>query len=115
MKFSTNNYRKYVAAAAAAFAAIVMPVQAADCTTMCKDRAHQAGYAAAMQAHTRPWQEMKKTSASKAERCSADTWDLNSMPALIVPIGDSPCNPYARDHERGSGLLSSAIGSHAVF
>lgn len=50
MKFSTNNYRKYVAAAAAAFAAIVMPVQAADCTTMCKDRAHQAGYAAAMQA-----------------------------------------------------------------
>ena len=50
MKFLTNSYKKYVAAAATVFAAIAIPAQATDCTTICQNAAGQAGYAAAKQA-----------------------------------------------------------------
>jgi hypothetical protein len=50
MKFLTNNYKKYVAAAATVFAAIAIPAQATDCTTVCQNAAYQAGNAAAQKA-----------------------------------------------------------------
>ena len=46
MKFLSNNYKKYVAAAATVFAAIAIPAQATDCTTVCQSAAQQAGNAA---------------------------------------------------------------------
>jgi hypothetical protein len=50
MKFLSNNYKKYVAAAATVVAAIAIPAQATDCTTTCQNAAAQAGSAAQMQA-----------------------------------------------------------------
>jgi hypothetical protein len=49
MKFLPNNYKKYVAAAAAVFAVIAIPAQATDCNTTCQNAATQAGNAAAQQ------------------------------------------------------------------
>jgi hypothetical protein len=48
MKVSSNKFRKHIAAVATALAAIVVPVQAADCST-CEESARQAGYTAAKQ------------------------------------------------------------------
>ena len=50
MKFLSNNYKKYIAAAVTVFAAIAIPAQATDCTTVCQNAASQAGSAAAQQA-----------------------------------------------------------------
>jgi hypothetical protein len=50
MKFLTNNYKKYIAAAATVFAAISIPAQATDCNTTCQNAATQAGNAAYNQA-----------------------------------------------------------------
>jgi hypothetical protein len=46
MKFLSNNYKKYVAAAVTVFAAIAIPAQATDCTTVCQNAAATAGNAA---------------------------------------------------------------------
>ena len=50
MKFLSVHYKKYFAAAATAFAAIAVPAQATDCTTICQSAASQAGNTAAQQA-----------------------------------------------------------------
>jgi hypothetical protein len=50
MKFLSTHYKKYIAAAATAFAAIAVPAQATDCTTICQSAAYQAGNTAARQA-----------------------------------------------------------------
>ena len=50
MKFLSTNHKKYIAAAAAAFAAIAIPAQATDCTTVCQNAAGQAAYNGAMKA-----------------------------------------------------------------
>jgi hypothetical protein len=50
MKFLTNNYKKYIAAAATVFAAIAIPAQATDCNTACQNAATQAGNTAYNQA-----------------------------------------------------------------
>ena len=47
MKFLSNHYKKYIAAAATAFAAIAIPAEATDCVTYCQSVASQAGNAAA--------------------------------------------------------------------
>jgi hypothetical protein len=52
MKFLSSKYKKYVAAAAAAFAAIAVPAQAGDCSTYCHEQARQAGQTAANQAQS---------------------------------------------------------------
>jgi hypothetical protein len=49
MKFLSNHYKKYIAAAATAFAAIAIPAEATDCVTYCQSVASQAGNAAAQQ------------------------------------------------------------------
>jgi hypothetical protein len=50
MNISLTSYKKFLVAAAAAFAAIAIPAQATDCTTNCQNVASQAGNAAAQQA-----------------------------------------------------------------
>jgi hypothetical protein len=50
MKFLSINYKKQIAAAVAVFAAIAIPAQATDCTTVCQNAAGQAGYNAAKKA-----------------------------------------------------------------
>jgi hypothetical protein len=50
MNFFSTNYKKYIAAVATVFAAISIPAQATDCTTICQNAAYQAGNAAAKQA-----------------------------------------------------------------
>jgi hypothetical protein len=49
MKFLSNHYKKYFAAAATVFAAIAIPAEATDCNTYCQNVATQAGNAAAQQ------------------------------------------------------------------
>jgi hypothetical protein len=50
MNISLTSYKKFLMAAAAAFAAIAIPAQATDCTTNCQTVASQAGNTAAHQA-----------------------------------------------------------------
>jgi hypothetical protein len=52
MKFSLTSHKKMIAAAVTAIAAIAIPAQATDCTTICQNAASQAGNAAAQQAQT---------------------------------------------------------------
>jgi len=50
MNFLSNSWKKYIAAAATAFAAIAIPAQATDCTTICQQAASKAANDAVNQA-----------------------------------------------------------------
>jgi hypothetical protein len=50
MKILSNSYKKYFAAVATAFAAIAIPAQATDCTTICQNAAATAAQNAVNQA-----------------------------------------------------------------
>jgi len=88
MNFLSNSYKKYFAAMATAFAAIAIPAQATDCTTVCQNAASQAGQAAANQA-----------AANAVNWCYAHAGQypspfymsncMNSFNAQIVAAGDA--------------------------
>jgi hypothetical protein len=50
MNILSNSYKKYFAAVATAFAAIAIPAQATDCTTICQNAASTAAQNAVNQA-----------------------------------------------------------------
>jgi hypothetical protein len=84
MKFLSNNYKKYIAAAATVFAAIAIPAQATDCQTACQQAANQAGQNAANQ-----------KAAQVQAQCVAQTGGgiymgqcMNQHNAEIVAAGD---------------------------
>jgi hypothetical protein len=79
MKILSNSYKKYFAAVATAFAAIAIPAQATDCTTMCQNAAATAAQNAVNQALP-----------SVAAQCWASGQEMNSCVSnTLTAIGNS--------------------------
>jgi protoheme ferro-lyase len=73
MNVSLTSYKKFLVAAATAFAAIAIPAQATDCTTNCQNVASQAGNAAAQQAQT-----------AALNSCLANSWNAVQVNSCMM-------------------------------
>jgi hypothetical protein len=79
MNILSNSYKKYFAAVATAFAAIAIPAQATDCTTICQNAAATAAQNAVNQALP-----------SVTAQCWASGQDMNTcVGSQLTNIGNS--------------------------
>lgn len=81
MNFLSNSYKKYFAAAVTVFAAVAIPAQATDCTTVCQTAASQAAQNAVNQALPTVTAECAATSSP---------YTMNScVSSRLTAIGDA--------------------------
>ena len=73
MNFLSNSYKKYFAAAVTAFAAIAIPAQATDCTTVCQNAAATAAQNAVNQALPSVTNQCWATSSGDMNSCMTNT------------------------------------------
>jgi len=77
----STSYKKYLAAAATAFAAIAIPAQATDCTTVCQNAATTAAQNAVAQAQPQVIAYCQAT---------VDFWHIEScVSSQLTAIGNS--------------------------
>jgi hypothetical protein len=73
MNILSNSYKKYFAAVATAFAAIAIPAQATDCTTMCQNAAATAAQNAVAQATPGVYAQCGSYDYQKMSQCVGST------------------------------------------
>ena len=85
MNFLSNINKKYLAAVVTAFAAIAIPAQATDCTTICQNAAVAAAQAAANQAAQQAQADCMRQTGGGIYM----TMCMNSKTAQITAAGDA--------------------------
>ena len=73
MNILSNSYKKYFAAVATAFAAIAIPAQATDCTTICQNAAATAAQNAVTQATPGVYAQCGSYDTQKMSQCIGST------------------------------------------